>query len=327
MVKFGKNGSDATSGAVWLARAYTGRDKIAICGDQPFFSIHEWFIGTTAIDGGIPKTIQDLTVKFKYNNIESLQALFDQHPGEIACVVMEAEREVPPAPGFLQAVRDLCTRQGALLVFDEIVAGFRYSIAGGQGVHRIIPDLAAFGKALGNGFSISALVGKREFMRLGGLDHTDKDRVFLLSTTYGAEYHHLAAAIAVMDYYQEHDVCAQLKMQGARLRAQVKRSVEEFGLEAQVPIMGRDEAFFYGSRDAEGNPSQAFRTLFLQETVKRGLIMPSMIVNYSHTDADIDTTAERVHEALYIYRRAIDEGIEKYLVGRPVQSVYRKRNG
>jgi len=327
MVKFGKNGSDATSGAVWLARAYTGRDKIAICGDQPFFSIHEWFIGTTAIDGGIPKAIQDLTVKFKYNNIESLKALFDEHPNQIACIVMEAEREVPPAPGFLKAVRNLCTEKGALLIYDEIVAGFRYSIAGGQGVHGVIPDLAAFGKALGNGFSISALVGKREFMRLGGLDHSDKDRVFLLSTTYGAEYHHLAAAIAVMDFYETHDVCAQLKTKGARLRRQVLQSVEEFGLEAQVPIMGRDEAFFYGSRDADGNPSQAFRTLFLQETVKRGLIMPSMIVNYSHNDADIDTTAERVHEALYIYRRAIDEGIEKYLVGRPVQSVYRKRNG
>lgn len=326
MVKFGKNGSDATSAAVWLARAYTGRDKIAICGDQPFFSIHEWFIGTTAIDGGIPQAIQDLTVKFHYNDITSLQRLFAEHPGQIACVVMEAEREVPPAPGFLQAVRDLCTKEGALLVFDEIVAGFRYSIAGGQGVHGIIPDLAAFGKALGNGFSISALVGKREFMRLGGLDHTDKDRVFLLSTTYGAEYHHLAAAQAVMDIYVKEDVCGQLKRQGARLRRQVERSVAEFKLEAQVPLMGRDEAFFFGSRDGNGQPSQAWRTLFLQETLRRGLIMPSMIVNYAHTDADIDETAEKVHEALYIYRRALDEGIEKYLLGRPVQSVYRKRN-
>jgi glutamate-1-semialdehyde 2,1-aminomutase len=194
-------------------------------------------------------------------------------------------------------------------------------------VHGVVPDLAAFGKALGNGFSISALVGKREFMRLGGLDHTDKDRVFLLSTTYGAEYHHLAAAIAVMDYYQDHDVCAQLKQQGARLRSQVQKSVNEFNLQEQVPLMGRNEAFFFGSRDENGHMSQAYRTLFIQETLKRGLIMPSMIVNYSHTDADIDSTAARVHEALYIYRRALDEGIGKYLTGRPVQSVYRKRNG
>jgi glutamate-1-semialdehyde 2,1-aminomutase len=327
MVKFAKNGSDATSSAVWLARAYTGRDKIAICGEQPFFSTHEWFIGTTAIDGGIPKAIRDMSVKFSYNNIASLEALFAQFPGEIACVVMEAEREIPPAPGYLQAVRDLCTRMGALLVFDEIVAGFRYSIAGGQGIHGVVPDLAAFGKALGNGFSISALVGKREFMRLGGLDHTDKDRVFLMSTTYGAEYHHLAAALAVMDFYKKHPVCCRLREQGSRLRRQVQQAVNELGLQEQVPLIGRDEAFFFGSRDAEGRMSQAFRTLFIQETLKRGLIMPSMIVNYAHTDEDIDQAASRVHEALYVYRRAIDEGIEKYLPGRPVQSVYRKRNG
>ena len=327
MVKFGKNGSDATSGAVWLARAYTGRDKIAICGDQPFFSIHEWFIGSTAISGGIPQAIQGLTVKFNYNDIASLERLFDEHEGQIACVVMEAEREVPPAPGYLQAVRDLCTKKGALLVFDEIVAGFRYHIAGGQGVHGVVPDLAAFGKALGNGFSISALVGKREFMRLGGLEHTDKDRVFLLSTTYGAEYHHLAAAVAVMDIYTTEDVCGTLRRQGRRLRTQVQQSVNEHGLQAQVPLMGRDEAFFFGSRDEHGHPSQAWRTLFLQETLRRGLIMPSMIVSYAHTDADIDETAEKVHEALHVYRRALDEGIDKYLLGRPVQSVYRKRNG
>ena len=327
MVKFGKNGSDATSGAVWLARAYTGRDKVAICGDQPFFSIHEWFIGTTAIDAGVPKAISDLTLKFGYNDVASLQRLFDEHPGQIACVILEAEREVPPAPGYLQAVRELCTRQGALLVFDEIVAGFRYHVAGGQGIHGVVPDLSAFGKALGNGFSISALLGKREFMRLGGLDHTDKDRVFLLSTTYGAEYHHLAAAMAVMDIYAEHDVPAALRQKGGRLRRQVAQSVAEFGLEAQVPLMGRDECFFYGSRDADGLPSQGFRTLFLQETLRRGLIMPSMIVNYSHTDADLDETAEKVHEALYVYRRALDEGLGKYLMGRPVQSVYRRRNG
>jgi glutamate-1-semialdehyde 2,1-aminomutase len=326
MVKFGKNGSDATSGAVWLARAYTGRNKIAICASQPFFSVQEWFIGSTAIFGGIPQAIRDLTVGFEYNNIASLEALFAAHPGQIACVVLEAEREYPPAPGYLQAVRDLCTAKGALLIFDEIVAGFRYHIAGGQGLHGIVPDLAAFGKALGNGFSISALVGKREFMRLGDLTQQSHDRVFLLSTTYGAETHHLAAALAVMDIYTKNDVCAHLARQGTRLRTAVTKSIAEFQLEAQVPLMGRPECFFYGSRDENGHPSQEWRTLFLQETLRRGLIMPSMIVSYAHTDADIDETAEKVHEALYVYRRALDEGLGKYLHSRPIKSVYRTRN-
>ena len=326
MVKFGKNGSDATSAAIWLARAYTGRKLVAICGDQPFFSIHEWFIGTTTIDAGIPSDIKDLTVKFHYNDLASVQALFDQYPGQIACFVLEAEREVPPQPGFLQSLKNLVNKNGALLVYDEIVTGFRFCKHGAGFMHGVMPDLAAFGKAMGNGYSVSALVGKREFMRLGSLHHTDKDRVFLLSTTYGAEYHHLAAAMAVMDFYQNNDVVGRLYQQGARLRKQVEKSISEFHLENQVPIMGRDCSLFYGSRDENGNPSQVYRTLFLQEMVRRGIIAPSLIVSYSHSDEDIDRTAEAIHETLAIYRNAIDEGPEKYLIGRPVQSVYRKRN-
>ena len=326
MVKFGKNGSDATTAAIWLARAYTGRDKIAICGDQPFFSIHEWFIGTTAIDGGIPKAIQEMTVKFLYNDLASVQALFDAHPRQIACFILEAERETPPLPGYLRSLKELVNRNGALLVYDEIVTGFRFHNGGAQTLHGVAPDLAAFGKALGNGYSISALMGSREVMRLGGLHHTDKDRVFLLSTTFGAEYHHLAAAMAVMQTYQRNDVVGHLHRMGARLRQGVQRTVNELGLQQQVPLIGKDCSLFYGSRDENGHPSQAYRTLFMQETIKRGLIMPSMIVSYSHNEADIDYTINAVSEALYIYRKAIDEGIGKYLIGRSIESVYRKRN-
>jgi len=325
MVKFAKDGSDVTTGAVKLARAYTGRDMIAICAQHPFFSVDDWFIGTTAVSAGIPQVIKDLTVKFNYNDMDSARALFAAHPGKIACFILEAERETPPAPGFLQGLLALCHENGALMILDEMITGFRWHNGGAQAVHGIVPDLSTFGKALGNGFSIAALVGKREIMRLGGLDH-DKERVFLISTTHGAENHSLAAALATMTIYRTEPVIDTLNARGERLAAGIRKSIAEHGLQEYVSIMGKPCCLLYGTRGPDNKPSQPFRTLFLQETIKRGVLMPQLIVSYSHTEQDIDRTVECVHESLAVYRKAIDEGIEKYLKGRPVAPVYRKYN-
>ena len=184
MVKFAKNGSDVTTAAVKLARAYTGRNLIAICGDQPFFSTDDWFIGSTEMNAGIPQAIVDMTLKFRYNDIENLKDLFDQHPDQIACVVMEAEAATPPVPGYLAQVKELCESRGAVLIFDEMITGFRWHLGGAQKFHGVTPHLSTFGKAMANGFALAALMGKREIMQLGGLEH-DQPRVFLLSTTHG----------------------------------------------------------------------------------------------------------------------------------------------
>jgi glutamate-1-semialdehyde 2,1-aminomutase len=325
MVKFAKNGSDATSGAIKLARAYTGRDMVAICGDHPFFSVDDWFIGSTAINAGIPQAIRDLTVKFGYNNLESARALFEKYPGKIACVILEAEKDVPPADGFLHQLKELCHRNGALFILDEIITGFRWHLGGAQAYHDIVPDLSTFGKALGNGYSISALAGKKEIMERGGLYH-DKERVFLLSTTYGAESHSLAAAIATMKVYKENKVVDFLYKQGQRLAQGINQSISEYQLQDYFGVVGKPCCLVYGTRDQDKKPSQPFRTLFLQETIKRGLLMPSLIVSYSHQDEDIDRTVEAIHESLGIYRKALDEGVEKYLQGRSVKPVYRTQN-
>ena len=325
MVKFGKNGSDATNAAVRVARAYTGRSRVGICAEHPFFSIDDWFIGSTPMAAGIPQVVRDLTVTFSYNDIESVKALFDRYPDEIACLVMEVERTEPPIPNFLQEVQRLCHQNGALLVFDEIITGFRWDLGGAQRCYGIIPDLSAFGKALGNGFSISALVGKREVMKLGGLHHT-KERVFLLSTTYGAEHHSLAAALETMRIYEREPVIAHLYRQGERLAQGIRGAVRENRLEEYVGVVGKPCNLIYYTYDQEKQPSQAFRTLFLQETIRRGLIMPSLVVSYSHTDSDIDKTIDGIGEALRVYRKALDDGVEKYLVGRPSKPVNRKYN-
>jgi glutamate-1-semialdehyde 2,1-aminomutase len=325
MVKFAKNGSDVTSAAVKLARAYTGRDLIAICGDQPFFSTDDWFIGTTEMNAGIPEAITNLTVKFQYNDLASLVELFDQFPHQIACVVMEAEATVLPAEGYLTQIKHLCEEKGAVLIFDEMITGFRWHLGGAQKYHGTVPHLSAFGKAMGNGFAISALAGKREIMRLGGLGH-DQARVFLLSTTHGAETHALAASLETLRIYRERSVIEHLWRQGERLCGFVNESIVTNRLHGFFKLMGRPCNLVFATCDREGNRSQAFRTLFMQEMIRRGVIAPSFVVSFSHTDADIEQTAEAVYDAHVVYRKALDEGIDRYLQGCPTKPVNRRYN-
>jgi len=323
MVKFAKNGSDVTTAAIKLARAYTGRDLVAICVDHPFFSVDDWFIGTTEMSAGIPTVVRDLTIKFHYNDINSVKNLFVQYPGQVACLIMEPVRLHPPVGNFLEETQQLCQENGALLIFDEIQTGFRVHLGGAQRTLGIKPDLSTFGKAMGNGFSISALVGKKEIMEMGGLQ-TDKERVFLLSYTYGAETHSMAAALETMKIYEQEHVVEYLYRQGERLTAGINQAVKENHLDGYFGVLGRPSNLIYYTCDQEMRPSQPFRTLFLQETLKRGMIMPSLVVSFSHTDEDIDHSIDAIAEALVIYRKALNEGVEKYLVGRPVKPAMRK---
>ena len=326
MVKFCKDGSDATSAAVKTARAYTGRDMIACCADHPFFSVDDWFIGTTAMNAGVPEAIKQLTVTFKYNDLDSALALFEKYPGRIAAVILEAARVDEPRDRFLHKLKELCHSHGALFILDEMITGFRWHKGGAQKVYGIVPDLCTFGKALANGFSVSALAGRREFMRLGGLDHVDRPRVFMLSTTHGAETHALAAAIATMQIYQSEPVIEHLERQGDRLRKQAEGIIRNHGLEAYVEIFGRPSCLLFATRDSDHKPSQPMRTLFLQETIRRGVLMPSLVVSYSHTDEDIDRTIGAIDGALSVYRRALDGGVERFLIGRPSEPAMRSHN-
>jgi len=325
MVKFAKNGSDVTTAAVKLARAYTGRDRIAICGDHPFFSTDDWFIGTTQMNAGIPQATIDLTLKFRYNDLDSLHDLIQKHPGQIACVVMEAEAATPPAAGYLEAVKKLCDQSGIVLIFDEMITGFRWNLGGAQKFHGVVPHLSTFGKAIGNGFAISVLAGKREIMRLGGLDH-DRPRVFLLSTTHGAEAHALAASLEVIRIYRERNVVEFLWRQGERLRAGLNQVIGYHRLADYFQLFSRPCNLVYGTKDTQGNPSQAFRALFLQELIRGGILAPSFVVSFSHLESDIDRTIDVVDRALGVYARALEDDVQKYLVGRPVRPVNRKFN-
>jgi glutamate-1-semialdehyde 2,1-aminomutase len=322
MVKFSKNGSDATTAAVRLARAHTGRDLVAICADQPFFSTDDWFIGATTMSAGIPEAIRALTVKFHYNDVSSVEKLFADSPGQIACLVLEPEAAQPPRGGFLGHVRRLCDEHGALLIMDETITGFRWHNQGAQFVHGVWGDLAVFGKGMGNGFAVSALVGRRDIMELGGLMH-EGERVFLLSTTHGAETHSLAAAIAVIDEYQREPVVDELHRLGRVLAAGANELAARHGIADHFEVIGRPANLIYVTKDADGNRSQPFRTLFMQEMISRGVLGPSFCLSYSHTDADIAHTLGALDGALAVYQRALADGVSRHLVGRSVQPVFR----
>jgi glutamate-1-semialdehyde 2,1-aminomutase len=324
MVKFTKDGSTADTAAVKLARKHTGRVRVAMCGDHPFFSYDDWFIATTTMDGGIPAAARDESLRFRYNDLPGLRALFDAHAGEIACVILEPARIEEPAPDFLAGVKTLCHERGALLIFDEMITGFRWHLGGAQKEYGVVPDLSTFGKALANGFALSALCGKREFMRYGSRERPQDD-VFLLSTTHGAETPSLAAALKTMEIYRSEPVVAHLHRQGERLRVGLTEAARHHGVERHVQPLGRACNLLFTATDADGRPSQTFRTLFLQELIARGVIAPSFVVSYAHTDADIDRTIEAVDGSLGIYARALAEGPERFLVGRPSRQVFDRR--
>lgn len=236
---------------------------------------------------------------------------------------MEAETWMAPQPGYLAGVQALCREHGVVFILDEMITGFRWDNGGAQKVHRLAPDLSAFGKGLANGFPVSALVGRRDIMSPGGL-RDKRERVFLLSTTHGAEQAGLGAAIETLRIYREEPVIETLRRQGLRLREGVAQAARQHGVEANVQAIGHPANLVFTTRDAAGQPSQPLRALFMQELIRGGVIGPSFVVSYAHTDQDIDFTIDVVARALEVYRRALDDGVERYLDGPPLKPVYRK---
>jgi glutamate-1-semialdehyde 2,1-aminomutase len=325
MVKFTKDGSTATTAAIKLARAFTGRDRVALCADHPFFSYDDWFIGTTEMAAGIPGWVREASLTFRYNDLEDCRRLFAEQGERIAAVILEPVRNDPPADDFLHRLRDLAHEHGAVFILDEMITGFRYHRGGGQALFDITPDLSTFGKGLANGFSLSALCGRREIMRLGGLDHAE-ERVFLLSTTHGGETHALAAGMEVMRIFRDEDVVGHMERVGERLRRGCEQVIAGHGLEAHVSILGYPANLAFATRDPEGRPSQGYRSLFLQELIRNGILAPALTVSYAHTEDDIDRTVDAFDRALPVYRRALEDGFEAHLVGRPSRVVYRRYN-
>ncbi|MFE2459423.1 glutamate-1-semialdehyde 2,1-aminomutase [Streptomyces sp. NPDC059402] len=324
MVKFAKNGSDATTAAVRLARAATGRSRVAVCADHPFFSVDDWFIGTTPMSAGVPAATDELTVAFPYGDLAATEELLVRYRDEVACLILEPATHTEPPPGYLAGLRALADRHGCVLVFDEMITGFRWSEAGAQSLYGVVPDLSTFGKALGNGFAVSALAGRRELMERGGLRHPG-ERVFLLSTTHGAETHALAAAMAVQATYVEEGVTARLHALGERLAAGVREAAAGMGVGDHVVVRGRASNLVFATLDENRRPSQEYRTLFLRRLLAGGVLAPSFVVSGALSEADVDQTIDVVAQACAVYRKALDAADPTpWMGGRAVKPVFRR---
>lgn len=316
MVRFGKNGSDATAGAIRVARAYTGRDRVAACGYHGWL---DWYIGSTARHKGVPESVRSLTHTFKYNDLPSLAALFDAHPGEFAAVIMEPMNTDDPKPGFLESVRDLAHKHGTLFIFDEIITGFRFSLGGAQELFGVVPDLAAFGKSMANGFPISVVAGRKEFMR-------EMEDVFF-SFTFGGEALSLAASLATLRKIREKRVIERLWATGERVIYETGRLIRAHGLEKVFQIQGKPPWSLLVVQDHPGGSSWLIKSLFKQEMLLRGiLISTSHNISYSHSEADLKSLFSAYDEVFCLIARCLAEGnIREKLVGKPIEPLFKVR--
>jgi glutamate-1-semialdehyde 2,1-aminomutase len=327
MVKFAKNGSNVTTAAVKLARAYTERKLIARCAQHPFFSFDDWFIGSTVMNKGVPEEISNMTKLFNYNDIESLEKLFDEYPNQIACVILEpATGDMEPKDNFLHKVKDLCHKNGALFILDEMITGFRWHLKGAQYYYNVEPDLCTFGKAMANGFSVAALAGKKEFMKLGSILPEGQERVFLLSTTHGAEMSSLAAFMATYKFMEENNVIEHVWEYGKRLIEGFNKISSYYGVSDYIYMTGVPCSPVYYTLDNDKKVSLEFRTLFNQELINKGVLMPWVALSFSHSEKELQKTFDALEHAIKTYKLALEEGIDKYLKSKVIKPVFRRYN-
>lgn len=325
MIKFGKNGSTVTTAAVKIARGYTGRKLVAFPGDHPFYSYDDWFIGKTPCNLGVPREIQDLSVTFKSYDLQSLEDLFNAYPGQIACVITEPEKNFSVPENYLRDAIELTHRHGALFIADEMITGFKTALPGTSKLRGVVPDLSTWGKGMGNGFSICALTGTREVMELGGIRREGQEKLFLISTTHGAESHTLAAGLAVLDAFTGQEVISHNLAIGDRLVGQCRNAVRTAGLEENIEVVACPWQPLFVFKNAKGEIDNGFRTLVLQEMIARGVLFQGIFSPcFSHDGADVDYFTEALAESLPVYTRALEEGFEKHLVGPPTRPVFRK---
>lgn len=316
MVRFGKNGSDATTGAIRLARAYTGRDHVVVCG---YHGWQDWYIGSTARNLGVPKATQDLTHRFDYNDIASLQAVFQQWPDQIAAVIMEPMNIEQPADGFLQEVQELVHKHKALLIFDETITGFRFAQGGAQEYFGVVPDLATFGKGLSNGYPLSAIAGKAEIMAL-------LEEIFF-SFTFGGETLSLAAALATLNKLEREPVIATISEQGQKVIQGVQTLIKNYDLGQTLSISGHPSWSFLLIKDTANYSQWVIKTLFMQEMLLRGILtLGTHNMSYVHSDADIEGLLQCYKEVFAIIKVGLDHSdLEKYLQCKPLEPLFKLR--
>ena len=316
-VRFGKNGSDATSGAIRVARAFTGRDRVATCG---YHGWQDWYIGSTARNKGVPEASRALTHPFPYNDLNALEALLNRHPGQFAAVILEPMNVAWPEDDFLSKLAELTRRHGALVIFDETITGFRFALGGAQELFGVTPDLACFGKGLANGYPLSAVAGRADVM-------AEFEEVFF-SFTMGGETLSLAAAKAAIDKMRQQEVTAALASQGKVLMDQVEGLISEHGCGDFLSMAGHPSWSFLIMRDHPHATQFELKTLFLQEVLARGVLtLGTHNMSFAHSDGDIAHLLRTYAEVFGLMREALNrpEGVRDSLNCAPLQPLFKVR--
>lgn len=317
MVRFVKNGGDATTAAIRLARAYAERDLVALSG---YHGMHDWSIGSTENNKGIPKAISDLTKTFEYNNIESLEELFNQYPDEIAAVILEPIQANGPKDDFLQKVKELTHKYGAVLIFDEVVSGFRYALGGASELYGIVPDMAAFGKGMGNGLPISAVAGKKEIMK-------QIEEGIFVSTTFGGEALSMAGSLAALEILEKPGVYEHIWNLGTILKDGLEKLIDKYELNDVILVSGLPPHCGVEFEDVGSLDYLDINSIYSQAMIHNGIITVGINnINLSHTEKEINDYLEAAEEGMINIKKAIEQdSIEGILIGEKVDPVF-KRN-
>ena len=310
-IRYSKVGADVTTAAIRVARAYTKRQKILCCG---YHGWHDWYISVTDRNAGIPQAVQDLTFTFNYNDIQSIMDSIDE---DTAAVILEPFVFEAPKDNFLQKLRDICTKNGTLLIFDEMWTGFRIALGGAQEFFNVKADLATFSKAVANGMPIAILAGRKDVMKV-----LEKDVFFF--TTFGGEALSLAAVIATVNEIKEKNVPAYLAKQGKKL----KDGYNQIAKELEMPYtkcIGYECRSLMTFDASAGNPLE-MKSLVQQEMIKRGILWGGFHnMSFSHSDKDVEYTLKTYKDVLPILKKAVSEkNVRGYLKGEPVEPVFRK---
>jgi glutamate-1-semialdehyde 2,1-aminomutase len=313
MVRFAKNGTDATSAAIRLARAYTGRDHVIFCG---YHGWQDWYVGATTRNKGVPQAVSMLTHKFIYNDLESLSKIFSRLPNKIAAVILEPMNSTYPKEGFLEGVRDLTHKNGSVLIFDEVVTGFRFDIGGAQKLFNVTPDLTALGKGMANGHPLSAVAGKKEIMN-------EMENIFF-SGTFGGELLSLASAKATIDLYKNSDVCGELNLIGYTLAEGLKKIISGLDLEDVIEVSGHPTWLFLLWKSAYGQPVENIKSFFLQEMFSAGiLILSTHNVSLALKKKDIEMVLVAYESVLSKLKDSLQSGtLSRRLKCEPVKNLF-----
>lgn len=308
MVRFARSGGEANSIAIRIARAATGKSKVAICG---YHGWHDWYLAANLGDGenldghllpglqptGVPPELKGTAHTFHYNNFQELSDLVQNH--EIGVIKMEVSRNHQPENDFLHQVRDLASKRGIVLIFDECTSGFRQTFGGLHKIYGVEPDIAMFGKALGNGFAITAVVGRREVMEYA--------QDTFISSTFWTERIGPNAALKTLEVMERTESWKIITEIGTSVSNQWRLLATKYGLSVSTFGLPAMPSFSF-----IGNESNAYKTLLVQEMLKRGyLATTSFYASVAHTPELLNSYFGNLEEVFKVLQDC-NSGLDVY---------------